>query len=160
MNSARLLRLGLGALGIFVMAGVALGGASAMAVPSPSGPVAGLSHGAAAPTVIPSCTVSSVLYASVPVATVNEVVAFSTFVNYHIANHGACATVTGFSYTNLPAGPFASPGLTCASASTPFLTCGVGNFGVFDVTVTVSLSNGMTASASTWVTVNTPSGSA
>lgn len=155
MNTSRLVSLGLGVLGVFVMAGIALGGASAMAVPGPSGPVAGEAS-ASAPTVAASCTISALLISSAPVASINEIVVFSTFVAPHSAGHAACPAISSISYANLPAGPYGNPALSCASANTPVLACGVSNSGLFDVTVFVHLSNGMTATASTWLYVSPP----
>lgn len=149
MNTSRLVTLGLGALGVFVLAGVALGGAAAMAVPGPQGPV-----GNTAGAVVPSCTIAVALYESVNVAQINQVVVFSTGISVHSTGHAVCATVSGLSYSNLPAGPYSDPALTCSSANTPVLSCAVGSSGVFDVTVSAHLSNGTTVNASTWLFVS------
>lgn len=150
MNAPRLVSVGLGLLGVFVMAGVALGGASAMAVPA-AGPVGHSGYGA-----IGSCTISASIHSSALIAQINQPVVFTTYVSVHTTGHAVCPSVLGVSYSNLPAGPYSDPSQSCASANTPILTCTVGNYGAFDVTVSAHLSNGMTASASTWLFVNPP----
>lgn len=142
MNRQRLATLGLGVLGVFVMAGVAMGGAAAMAVPGPTGPI-----GHSSPLAALGCSVSVSLWESASIAQVNEVVTFALGVVDHGANHATCPTAQSMSYTNLPAGPLSAPGVSCAPANVPVLHCGVGAVGMFAVTGSVLLSNGMTQSA-------------
>lgn len=152
MKSQRLVTLGLGVLGVFVMAGVALGGAAAMSVPGPTGPV-----GNSSPSAATACSVTVALYESTPVAQVNQIVIFSIAIVDHGVNHATCPTAQSMAYGHLPAGPLSAPGLSCASANTPVLHCGVGAFGLFNVQAHVLLSNGVTASASTVLFVVGPS---
>jgi hypothetical protein len=152
MNRQRLATLGLGVLGVFVMAGVALGGAAAMAVPGPTGPI-----GNSSPSAAVACSVAVTLWESGPVAQVNQYVTFAIGIVDHGVNHATCPTAQSMHYTNLPAGPLSAPGVTCASASVPVLHCGVGALGLFHVTGSVLLSNGVTESASVLLYVPGPS---
>lgn len=152
MNRQRLVTLGLGALGIFVMAGVAIGGAAAMAVPGPTGPV-----GNSAPSAAVACSVTVTLWESVPAAQVNQYVTFALGVVDHGVNHATCPTAQSISYTNLPGGSLSAPGISCASTNAPVVHCGVGAIGLFDVTGYVLFSNGVTLSASVLFFVSGPS---
>ena len=151
MKRQRLATLGLGVLGVLVMAGVAMGGAAAMAVPGPTGPV-----GNSSPAAAVACTVTVSIWESQGVAQVNQYVTFALSVIDHGVTHATCPTVQSIGFTNLPAGPLSAPGVSCASTGLPVVHCGVGALGMFDVTGHVLLSNGFTESASVLLYVAGP----
>ncbi|MCI4336099.1 MAG: hypothetical protein L3K17_02745 [Thermoplasmata archaeon] len=140
MNGPRIAAGAFGILGLVLMTGMALGGAAAMSVPSPGASFA------APPTSGAICSTTAGLHVSTPVAGVGQLVVFSTYLTAHPGAAKSCPGVASYSYSNLPAGVV--PG-SCSSASLPSILCVTGAAGLFPVTVTVHLSNGVTVSAMT-----------